>query len=299
MERQLELDGAELTEWLPHPPDELFSAPLRRLGEGVGKVVYASQHWVVKRDRSPSEVVAIIVLWNFLRKLKRVLPGGWVDAFLRGPSKEIRLLRVLVQAAMMVVPKSIWFTRHIRKAWTIYISRDRRGRRLAEQHLKGTSLIPETVTFPPSSVRVAGWPGWLTVTEATERVECTLNEKLAKLAAAGNFDEVEEWLNHFLELRQSGWSRGLFSMDAHLKNFGVCGERVVLLDTGGLTNRWTEIMDTLAYEENVTEPHVRLGLGDLLEERPDIAARFNARWKATVNSAAVRDLWPTPPDHSQ
>ena len=137
MERQLELDGAELTEWLPHPPDELFRAPLRRLGEGVGKVVYASQHWVVKRDRSPSEVVAIIVLWNFLRKLKQVLPGGWVDALLRGPSKEIRLLRVLVQAAMMVVPKSIWFTRHIRKAWTVYISRDRRGRRLAEQHLKG------------------------------------------------------------------------------------------------------------------------------------------------------------------
>ena len=108
-------------------------------GEGVGKVVYASQHWVVKRDRSPSEVVAIIVLWNFLRKLKRVLPGGWVDALLRGPSKEIHLLRVLVQAAMMVVPKSVWFTRHIRKAWTVYISRDRRGRRLAEQHLKVTA----------------------------------------------------------------------------------------------------------------------------------------------------------------
>ena len=88
-------------------------------------------------------------------------------------------------------------------------------------------------------------------------------------------------------------------MDAHLKNFGVCGDRVVLLDTGGLTNRWTEIMDTLAYEEKVTEPHVRLGLGDLLKERPDIAARFNARWKAIVNSAAVRDLWPTRPDHIQ
>jgi hypothetical protein len=282
-----------------HPPDELFRGPLRRLGEGVGKVVYASQHWVVKRDRSPSEVVAIIVLWNFLRKLKRVLPSGWVDALLRGPSKEIHLLRVLVQAAMMVVPKSVWFTRRIRKAWTVYISRDLRGRRLAEQHLKGTSLVPETVTFPPSSVRVAGWPGWLTVSEATERVECTLNDKLEKLAAAGEFDELEEWLNRFLCLRQSGWSRGLFSMDAHFKNFGVCGDRVVLLDTGGLTNRWTEIMDALAFEEEVSEPHLRLGLGELLKDRPDIASRFNARWKATVNSETVRDVWPTMPDSSK
>lgn len=296
MDRQLEIENASFTEWLPHPPSELFAEPLRRLGEGVGKVVYASQHWVVKRDRSPSEVVAIIVLWNFLRKLKLILPRGWVDSLLRGPSKEIRLLRVLVQGAMMVVPKSIWFTRHIRKAWTVYMSRDRRGRRLAEQRLKGTSLIPETVTFPPSAVRVAGWPGWLTVTEATERVECTLSEKLNKLADAGRFEEIEEWLDRFLDLRQAGWSRGLFSMDAHLKNFGVCGDRLVLLDTGGLTNRWTEIMNTLAYEEGVTEPHCRLGLGDALENRPDIAARFNARWKSIVNSDAVRDLWPTRPD---
>jgi hypothetical protein len=286
------------TEWL-HPPEELFCGPLRRLGEGVGKVVYASPHWVVKRDRSPSEVVAIIVLWSFFRKLKRILPRGWVDALLRGPSKQIRLLRILVQGAMIVVPKSVWFTGRIRKAWTVYISRDRRGRRLAEQHLKGTSLIPETVTFPPSSVRISGWPGRLTITEATERVECTLNNRLDALAAAGKFEELEEWLVRFLELRQSGWSHGLFSMDAHLKNFGVCGDRVVLLDTGGLTNRWTEIMDTLAYEEGVPEPHVRLGLGDLLKDRPDIAGRFNDRWKSTVNSAAVRDLWPTSPDLSR
>jgi hypothetical protein len=296
MNQQLEVDGAEFTEWLPHPPAELFREPLRRLGEGVGKVVYGSPHWVVKRDRSPTEVVAIILLWNFLRRLKRILPSGWVDSLLRGPSKEIRLLRVMVQGAMMVIPKSIWFTRHVKKAWTVYISRDRRGRRLAEQHLKGTSLIPETVTFPPSAVRVAGWPGWLTVTEATERVECTLNEQLSKLAEAARFEEVEEWLDRFLDLRQSGWSRGLFSMDAHLKNFGVCGDRVVLLDTGGLTNRWTEIMDTLAYEEGVTEPHSRLGLGEVLKDRPDIAARFNARWKSLVNSAAVRDVWPTRPE---
>src|SRR6185436_6359282 len=49
------------TEVLPEPPEELIGTFLRRLGEGVGKVVYASPHWVVKRERSPSEVVAIVV----------------------------------------------------------------------------------------------------------------------------------------------------------------------------------------------------------------------------------------------
>src|SRR3954470_2028999 len=88
------------TTWLPGPPEELTKMRLRRLAEGVGKVVYASEHWVVKRERSPSEVVAIIVLWHGLRKLKRVLPHGWVDHLLRGPSREIRFLRVLVQSAM-------------------------------------------------------------------------------------------------------------------------------------------------------------------------------------------------------
>ena len=34
---------------LPRAPAELTSGRLRRLGEGVGKVVYCSEHWVVKR----------------------------------------------------------------------------------------------------------------------------------------------------------------------------------------------------------------------------------------------------------
>ena len=47
---------------LPHPPEELTHGRLQRLGEGVGKVVYASEHWVVKRERSPGEVVALKIL---------------------------------------------------------------------------------------------------------------------------------------------------------------------------------------------------------------------------------------------
>ena len=145
---------------MPEPPEELATTKLRRLGEGVGKVVYASEHWVVKRERSPFEVVAIIVLWNVLRKLKNVLPHGWVDWLLRGPSRQIRLLRVLVQTAMLIVPKSVWFTTHIRRAWLVYTRRDVRGQRLADLHLQGTGLIPQTVQFPPAAVRVAGVRRW-------------------------------------------------------------------------------------------------------------------------------------------
>ena len=279
--------------WLPGPPEELTTTRLRRVGEGVGKVVYASEHWVVKRERSPFEVVAIIVLWNALRKLKRVFPAGWIDRLMQGPSREIRLLRVMVQSVMLVVPKSLWYSTHIRKAWRVYMARDIRGERLAEQHLHGTDLVPEVVEFPPTSLRVRGWPGSLTVSSATERVETTLHHRLSVLADAGRFDEIEQWLDRLLKLRQSGWSRGLFSVDAHLKNFGVCGDRLVLLDTGGLTNRWADIQNQLDYEQQVSEPHRRLGLGEILASRPDVAARFNKEWKATVNHEVVKECWPS------
>jgi hypothetical protein len=273
---------------LPHAPEELTRGRLRRIGEGIGKVVYASGQWVVKRERSPFEIVALIVLWRFLRRIERFLPGR----FLEKPSKRIRLLRVLVQATMLVVPKAVWYRDHIRQIWKQYHTRSLRGERLAREHLSGTALVPEQVTFPPVRVKVGGWPGWLTVSEATERVESTLHQKLLALAHEGRFDELEQWLERFLDLRQSGWSRGLFSVDAHLKNFGVIEDRIVLLDSGGLTNRWAEIEQRLVFEEVVVQPHIQLGLGAALGSRPDIAERFNARWKATVNRTVVRELWP-------
>ena len=53
---------------IAHAPEELTRDRLKRLGEGIGKVVYASEHWVVRRERSPREVVALIILWKVLRK---------------------------------------------------------------------------------------------------------------------------------------------------------------------------------------------------------------------------------------
>jgi hypothetical protein len=279
-------------------PEELTNTRLYRLGEGVGKVVYASDHWVVKRERSATQVVAIILLWKLLRKTESILPGGLGRKLMQRPSRQIRFLRMMVQASMFIVPKSVWFTTHISDVWKLYYKRDLRGQRLANSILTGTSLVPERVTFPPTRVRVKGWPGWLTVSEATERVERTLDQHLSQLARLGRFEEVEEWLNRFLKVRQSGWQHGLFSLDAHLKNFGVCGDHIVLLDTGGLTNRWSEVERKLARECSAAAPHVQLGLKAILSSRPDIADRFDAQWKQVVNPATVRNHWDRAPGAS-
>lgn len=273
-------------------PAELTAAPLVRLGEGIGRVVYASPNWIVRRDRSPSEVVALIVIWKLLRNAEHLLPGGLGARLLRKPSAQIRMLRVATQAAMAILPKSLWLTTHVRQAWSLYRRRSLRGERLAEARLGGTAFVPERVTFPSTRVRIAGWPGWLVVSEAVERVEMTLHTRLVSLARAGRFDEVELWLERFLDLRQSGWKLGVFSVDAHLKNFGVHHDRIVLLDAGGLTDQWHEIESKLAFEEVVTQPHIRLGLGPVLGGRPDLARRFDQRWKSIVNREVVRSHWP-------
>ena len=109
--------------------------------------------------------------------------------------------------------------------------------------------------------------------EATERVEQTLDKRISDLAAAADFDSVERWLDRFLETRQTGWRMGLFSVDAHLKNFGIIEDRIVLLDTGGLTNRWNDIREKLSSDEQVTLPHVQLGLEGALAARPERSRR--------------------------
>lgn len=294
--------GAEATpkpRVLAQAPEELTNGRLQRLGEGIGKVVYASEHWVVKRKRSPSEIVALIALWKLLRKFERWLPFGLGVKWLERPSRQIRFLRIMLQGIVVIIPRSVWFTSHIGEVWRVYRKRDLRGEKLARIHLAGTPLAPVRITFPPARIKIGAWPGWLMASEAIERVDETLYHRLRTLAGAGRFAELERWLHRFLDTRQAGWEHGIFSLDAHLKNFGVCGDRVVLLDTGGLTDDWSEIEQHLALEDVVTEPHIQLGLGPLLGSRPDIADRFNKRWKAAVNPSAVRERWPTGPDNGR
>ena len=288
--------GGKAQEW-EQAPEELVSGRLRRLGEGVGKVVYASAHWVVRRERSPSEVVALIVVWKLIRRLQRLMPGEYARQLLARPSGQIRAMRVAVQWSMAVLPRGWWMTTHVQQVWMMYQRARIRGEKLAGEYLAGSELVPARVSFPPVRVAIAGWPGWLVVNEATERVEATLYHRLEELSRQRRYEEVEEWLERFLELRQRGWQRGLFSLDAHLKNFGVSGDRVVLIDTGGLTNRWKEVEEKLAEEENRAAslkrpaPHVRLGLEGILEECPEVAERFNERWRATVNREVVGRYW--------
>jgi hypothetical protein len=74
-----------------------------------------------------------------------------------------------------------------------------------------------------------------------------------------------------------------------LKNYGVIADRVVLLDAGGLTNNWGEIEGRLSSEDEHESPHVRLGLEMTLRDRPDMARRFDERWRAAVSVENVRD----------
>lgn len=277
---------------LLHAPSELTATRLRRLGEGIGKVVYASEHWVVKRERSPVEVLALILIWKTLRRVTAALPGRLGRRLLERPSRRIRLLRFCIQPFVAILPKGLWFMTHARGIWRSYHKHSVRGEKLSILHLSGSGLVPNRVSFPPTRVKVAGWPGWLTVEEATERVEATLHQRLLDLAKRNRYEELDQWLVRFLELRQSGWERGLFSTDAHLKNFGVTGDRIVLLDPGGLTDRWTVVEERLAREERIEDPHRALGLGDVLARRPDIAERFDRKWKAVVNRETVRRCWP-------
>ena len=273
-------------------PAELTSGRLIRIGEGIGKVVYGSEHWVVKRERSPAEVVSLILIWKLLRKL----PAGLTGKLLEQPTKRLRLMRMFTQAGLLVIPMKVWFTSHVREVRKQYRSRDLRGERLTQEYLAGTSLVPRRISFPPTRVKIVGWPGHLTVTEAEERVESTLYQRLVALASTGEFELLEHWLNRFLDLRSQGWQRGVFSTDAHLKNFGVSGDRIVLLDTGGVTDRWEEVEAKLSFEQVVSQPHIQLGLGPVLGVCPEVANRFNTRWKALVNPSAVWEHWPKPQD---
>lgn len=265
---------------------------MRRIGEGIGKVVYASDHWVVKRERTASEIQALIVIWKAVRATERILPGGIGKKLLNAPSRQIRFLRVLMQGVLRFVPQGFWYMTHLRDVWNLYASRAHEGETLARDYLDGTQLVPERISFPPVRVEVGGWPGYLTVDHATERVEATLYDRLRRLAEIENWDQVQWWLDRFLITRQTAWRLGIFSVDAHLKNYGVTGDRVVLIDSGGLTNRWSDIKDRLDFEEQIDEPHVRLGLGAILEPRPDIAEWFNSRWKEVVSVEGVLRHWP-------
>jgi hypothetical protein len=276
---------------LARAPEDLTRGRLLRLGEGINKVVFASDHWVVKRERRPSEIIALICVWKFLRRLDRILPGRLAGRLMEKPGRRVRFLRIMFQAIVVPIPRCAWLATQVGSLWKWHSSRETSGQILADAYLAGTDLVPGRVTFPPTRVKVGAWPGWLLVSEATERVEATLQDRINALARAQHFDDIEVWLERFLKLRRAGWQRGVLSLDAHLKNYGVIEDRVVLLDAGGLTNDWADIEKRLGAQDELVSPHARLGLEMTLRDRPDISERFDAHWKAAMKPEAILNYW--------
>jgi len=117
---------------LREAPEELTRGSLFRLGEGIGKVAYASEHWVVSRERHPSEIIGLILTWKLLRKLDRLVPGEIGRRMLAKPGRQIRALSLIFRAFVLSVPRGIWFTRHARHMWRQYRWHETRGRKLAD-----------------------------------------------------------------------------------------------------------------------------------------------------------------------
>ncbi len=152
---------------LPRAPSELTQSPLKRLGEGIGKVVYASQHWVVKRERRPSEILALIGIWKLIRRIEQFCPAWLYRRLAPDRRRRIQLMVMVFRPIIMLLPRGLWFATHIGEYWRWYTKSEARGAMLAEKYLTGTALVPERVTFPPTRIEVPEWPGWLVVSEAT------------------------------------------------------------------------------------------------------------------------------------
>ena len=276
-----------------HIPEELTLGTLRRLGEGIGKVVYASEHWVVSRERTPLEMVALIVLWKALRKLERLLPGAWGKTLRDRPSRQIRFLRVLVQGAIVVVPRALWFSSHIRDVLRLYHRRSVRGRETGANSFgrirtdSGAHRVPpgarshwrlarmadglrgqRTGGFDaPSEDDAAGGGGSFRGAGSVARTPA--RDAPGGMAAGTVFaGRTSEKLRHHWRAHcPFGHGRADEPLGGSGKAVG--GGRV-----------------------QPTEPHVRLGLGELLEEHAEIARRFDQRWKDTINTEVVRECWP-------
>src|SRR6185369_15177408 len=151
--------GASL-EWpvkapvLTRAPEDLTRRRLIRLGEGINKVVYASDHWVVKRERRPNEIITLICVWKLLRRLDHLLPGGVGRRMLERPGRQIRFLRLVFEALVLPIPRSFWLATHVGSLWRWHSSREVEGQILADAHLEGSALVPARVTFPPTRVQV-------------------------------------------------------------------------------------------------------------------------------------------------
>jgi hypothetical protein len=273
---------------LSHAPEELTGGKLRRLGEGIGTVVYASDHWVVRRERSAADILALIVIWKALRGVARLLPGRLGARFLERPSRWIRLLRVTVRPLVVGFPHPV--ADDARRAdVALYLSRDARGGVWPNSAWPARRCCPSASRFRPCA-----WGRRLARMADGERGHRTGGGDTGPaLAPPGDENRLRNWSagSSACWIAPGGLApRPVFDRRAP-QELGVVGDRVVLLDSGGLTDRWAEIETRLAPSDSAA-PHVMLGLETVLRARPDIAARFDERWNQVVSREGVLRHWP-------
>ena len=296
------------------PPDpanvraEFTGAPLERVGSGFESIVYGSTCWVVKVPRDErglaASLLATVVVGRALRPLRTCggapgnrEPAGAAMAFCRdrrGPTPVARGARGL-PAILIMVPERSWRGSGIERRARWLRARAEECQRLAMRCLDGTPLVPRRVELPPTRIRTARWGRRRTVTTAYQRVDRTLWDEALRCGRLGRVDELDRWLDRFLSFQIMLWRRGvLFAASNPYENHGVLGDRLVLLDHGGL----------------IEDPRtIRLSLDTVrtrwLEQTRDLytTARstascepFGQRLSDLLQPSAVRMHWPNPDD---
>ncbi|MBZ0165314.1 MAG: rhomboid family intramembrane serine protease, partial [Candidatus Omnitrophica bacterium] len=287
---------------------EITAQPLVRIGQGWQKVVYASDNWVVQQEWSIAAAATIVKRSRLLNKyIRRFVPNTTL-ASLRNPNT-FTVKQFAVKIAKIIVFRAMFFT-----LWSLFkmmprfvLQRTHSGRailahrdeaRQAEDILKNSALansdyIPRRYSIKPTKVRLAGHLFSVTTTQVVERADNTLHDHLAMLVAEGRVEEAKEWLDRFLRMQVMLWEMGLFEYTFQPGNYGVIGQRLVLLDHGEMTNRHDEINVKLArwhdeaYVWTVSSFERAFG-----PEHQDIVQEYFERMTRLINKEAIEQHWP-------
>jgi len=163
------------------------------------------------------------------------------------------------------------------------------GRRLANAH---SDLVPRRVSLPATRVRIKGWPWTLTIAEAEGRVEATLKDRIKTLSQAGQREDLEKWLNRFVEFQVRLWQEGVWNKDLNFSNYGIIGDTLVLLDHDELTDDLSEVEEIFGSPDMLGAIERRMMLpGHLVTSHAEVYRRFLARWQEVMVLANLETHW--------
>ena len=289
--------------------NELIAHPLPVIGAGLGKAVYGTKHWVVKQKRGLPVTASYFMVRRFTPRWAKIFaerllsmdfpwgdPAGWLP---RDELDQTRLEWVfrwryaVARLWLTVIPEAWWLPSEFGREAVAHERMDREGQQLAEQCLKGTGLIPRRVIFPPIQVSVQGWPWRLSVCEAHERTDISLRSHLHQLDTSGRWEDLRAWLDRVAALQPRLWEHGVFNMDMNvLANHGILNGKVVLVDSGRLTNDPRTIGAFLDSNFEQFMIHNRRALTYLLPKHPEVRDYFTAQWRALLTRDNLSAVWP-------